>query len=334
MKKTTLWRRFRQFIQERVDSTYAGSNNDLGVMERREKVTVFIIALVIALIMWTVVNMGRELNANITFRLAVGELSGNRALRSDLPETVTATVSGEGWRLLSLMTNAQTITIDINESTISLVDVIREKMAGSGVTILTVQPSNITVDLETSIQKKVPIVLNKEFTFRGQHEIVGTEVLEPDSVILYGARSILTDIEYWPTKTIRLENLTSDISIPVELEKPPSKIRLSEERVQLRARISEFTEGEQRINVQAIDLPDGSRISFNPTFISVRYAVALQDYAASQLHPLFTAEVPYQDVINDTTGFVSPIITTVSDSIFVKVRMVQPRRISYFIQVN
>lgn len=334
MKKNSVWRRLMHFVQGRLSSDYSVSSNEIGVMERREKVTVFIIALVIALIMWTVVNLGRELNANITFKLAVGELSGNRALISDLPESVTATVSGEGWRLLSLMTDAQTITIDINESTISLLDVIREKMTGSGVTILTVQPTSITVDLETSIQKKVPIVLKKDFSFRGQNEIVGVEVLEPDSVILYGARSILNDIQFWPTKMVRLEHLSADINIPVELEKPPSKLRLDVERTQLTARISEFTEGEQRVQIQAIGMPEGTKVSFNPTYLSVRYAVALNDYAAAQTIPLFTAEVPYQDVINDTTGFVSPIITTISDSIFIKVRMVQPRRVSYFIQVD
>jgi YbbR domain-containing protein len=303
-------------------------------MERREKITVFMFSIIIALVMWTVVNLGRELNANVTFNLKVGELSGNRALISDLPETVSATVSGEGWRLLSLITNTQTITIDINESTIALLDVLREKMAGTGVTILTVQPTSITVDLEISTQKKVPILLEKEFTFRGQNEIVGSEILEPDSVIIYGAESVLKDIQFWPTKMVRLENLTTDINIPVELVNPSSKIRLSEQRTQLSARISEFTEGEQRVQIEATGLPEGLRVSFNPSFLSVRYAVALNDYATAQNLALFTAEVPYQDVVADTTGFVSPIITTVSDSIFVKVRLVQPRRVSYFVLIE
>lgn len=319
------------WFRNRFDSGYGGGiASESGIMERREKVTVFVISIIIALVMWVVVNLGRDLNTTVEFELTVGELPTNMALASDLPERVTATVSGEGWRLLPLRNNIQTIALDINQPEVLLADMIREKVGATGVNVLAVQPAMLRTVLEDRMSKRVPVQIRQDLSFRGQHNIVGELRSMPDSISITGARSIVEGIQYWPTTLLEQDGVNSDIYEQVPLEPMPVILQADYSEVTLSARVSEFTEGEQRIRVEVSDIPFGSEVNFNPAYVVIRYTIPIDEYAISQTEPLFTAIVPYADLRADSTGYISPIITTLSDSLHASVRSVQPRRVSYF----
>lgn len=319
------------WFRARFDSGYGGGlASESGIMERREKVTVFIISLIIALVMWVVVNLGRDLNTTVQFQLTIGELPDNQALASDLPEQVTATVSGEGWRLLPLRSNVQTIAIDISQPEVLLADMIREKIGATGVNVLAVQPAILRTALEERISKKVPVVVRHELEFRGQYNIVGELRASPDSVTITGARSIVEGIQNWPTTSLVITGINSDIRESVPLEHMPIIMKPDVTEVTVTAKVSEFTEGEQRVRIEVSDLPFGSEVNFDPAYLTIRYTIPIEEYAISQSEPMFSAIVPYVDLRADSTGYISPMITTLSDTLHAAVRSVQPRRVSYF----
>lgn len=320
----------RNFLRQRYDSGYGSMASENGIMERREKVTVFIVSIIIALVMWFVVSLGKDLSMTVEFHLTVGEMPENMALASDLPAVVSASVSGEGWRLLSLNNNPQTIAIDVNQNEILLADMIREKITSAGVNVLSVQPPILRTVLEERIEKKVPIFIDHSLTFRGQYGLVGSLRTVPDSIIVSGAKSIVDHIDTWVTEKITLNNINAPIEEVVALRPPSSIVRLSADQITVVAQVSEFTEGEQRVRVVATDIPDDLDVSFNPTYISIRFSIPIEEYAQAQSEPLFSAIVPYVDINNDSTGYVSPIVTNLGDTLHATVRIIQPRRVSYF----
>lgn len=319
------------WFRARFDSGYGGGlASESGIMERREKVTVFVISIIIALVMWVVVNLGRDLNTTVQFELTVGELPANMALASDLPEQVTATISGEGWRLLPLRNNAQTIAIDINQPEVLLADMIREKIGATGVNVLAVQPPILRTVLEDRVSKRVPVVVRHDLSFRGQHNLVGVLVASPDSITITGAQSIVNGIQNWPTDILELEGVNNDIMERVPLQHMPVILKADHAEITVSARVSEYTEGEQRVRIEVSDIPMGSEVNFNPAYITIRYTIPIEEYTISQTAPMFSAIVPYADLRADSTGYISPMITTLSDTLHASVRSVQPRRVSYF----
>src|SRR5690606_11246860 len=141
----------RNFFSQRFNSGYGSMASENGIMERREKVTVFIGSIIIALVMWFVVSLGKDLSMTVEFNLTVGQMPDDMALASDLPSVVSASVTGEGWRLLSLNNNPQTIAVDVNQEEILLADMIREKISATGVNVLSVQPPILRTVLEEQI---------------------------------------------------------------------------------------------------------------------------------------------------------------------------------------
>ncbi len=323
--------RIWDYLRNRFDSGYGGGMaSESGIMERREKVTVFVISIIIALVMWVVVNLGRDVSTTVQFALTVGELPENMALASDLPEQVTASVSGEGWRLLPLRNNLQTIAIDIDQPEILLTDMIREKVGPYGINVLSVQPAMMRTILEERVTKKVPIQVQRNISYRGQHNLVGNVIAIPDSVRISGAKSVVDSISYWPTELLELTNVNSDISNTVALQRFPSILMSDVLETMVTARVSEYTEGEQRVRIEVSDLPPGTDVSFSPAYVSIRYTIPIEEYAQSQTEPLFSAIVPYGDIRADSSGYISPMITTLSHALHATVRTVQPRRVSYF----
>jgi len=320
----------RIFLSQRYNSGYGSMASENGIMERREKVTVFIVSIIIALVMWFVVSLGKDLSMTVEFNLTVGQMPDNMALASDLPKVVSASVTGEGWRLLSLNNNPQTIAIDVNQEEILLADMIREKISATGVIVLSVQPAILRTVLEERIEKKVPIYVDHSLTYRGQYGLVGSLRTVPDSIVVSGARSIVDTIDTWITEKLTLNNVNAPIEEVVALRPPATNIRLSADQITVVAHVSEYTEGEQRVRIIATDIPEGMDVSFNPPYISIRFSVPIDEYAHAQSAPLFSAEVPYVDINNDSTGYVSPIVTNLGDSLHATVRIIQPRRVSYF----
>lgn len=314
----------------RFGNEYGTMTSENGVMERREKVTVFILSFIIASVMWFVVSLGKELSTTVNLTITVGQLPDDQALSNDLPESVVASVSGEGWELVSLTRNPPVIEVDVNQPEILMTDMVREKIAPTGVNVLAVQPAILRTQLEQRISKRVPVVIDDDIQYRSQYGLVGELEVTPDSVTISGAESVVGRINSWATQPLLLENVNAAIDVEVALRKPPAILSLDASVVKIRASVSEYTEGEQRVRIEASDLPSGMEVSFSPTYVNVRFSVPIEEYTQAQASPLFSAVVPYVDIVNDSTGYVSPMITTLSDSLHTNIRLVQPRRVSYF----
>jgi YbbR domain-containing protein len=229
-----------------------------------------------------------------------------------------------------LRNNPQTIAIDINQPEILLADMIREKVGPSGINVLAVQPAMMRTVVEERITRMVPIQVQRGFSYRGQYNLVGNVFSSPDSVRISGARSIVDSITYWPTELLELSNINSDISATVPLLRIPTILMSDITETVVSARVSEYTEGEQRVRIEVADLPFGTDVSFSPAYVTVRYTIPIEEYAQSQTEPLFSAIVPYGDIRTDSSGYISPMITTLSDTLHATVRTVQPRRVTYF----
>jgi hypothetical protein len=303
---------------------------DTQTMDRRERITVFFLSLIIAFILWFVVSLGRDHTTEVPFVLKVGQVPDQLALASALPDTVMATVTADGWKLLGLRLNPETIPININESTINVYERIRDILRTRAITIISTQPSVLKVTLERKITKNVPVVIQSEFQFKKPYDTTEAPTALPDSVALTGATSIVNAIAQWPTVVLKKTSISDHIVETVPLTAPPANLSMNVQQVVVRARVAEFTEGEQRTRIQVKGLPKDRIITFNPAIISIRYLIPIEQYSAAQNVTLFSATVSYADIIKDSTGFVSPVIATLNDTLLTKIKLVQPRRVAYY----
>lgn len=297
----------------------------------RERIVVFIVAFILALCLWLMVNLSLVYNLNINLPIKLGAVPADQALVEDLPEQATVSVTAEGWKLINLYNNPPSINIDVTDTEVNLFDQVQQQMnAFSGVSIQKVQPLILTVDLEKRITKKVPVRSRIQVAFKKQYDFLDAPRLEPDSITVNGAVSLVEDINDWPTDSVQIKNVTTDLSRPVALKTPGELIGLSQSSVMYNADVAQYTEGEAKVELTTRNMPQGRLVSYSPSAITVKYDVPITEYAQVQDQKPFRAFVNYNQIEQDSTGFVTPQIEQTTENHHIHIRSFQPSNIAYF----
>lgn len=300
-----------------------------------EKALVIVAAYIIAIGLWVMVNLDNEFNLSLKLALNTGEIAEGLALVSPLPETVDVAVSGVGWNLLNLYNSPPEVPVNLADDYVDMTDQVASVISGyQNINLIRVQPTILNVDVEQRISKKVPVVLNMDLEFESQFNLIGRPSIRPDSITVTGALSRVSSIESWPTVTYLGENVRETVTTVVALETPMKVIELSNESVWVTARVSEYTEGQLRLPLRIRGLPRGSEVVFNPSTVTVRYDVPLDQYQSTQDTTPFGAFVDYDDLVNNTTGLITPEVEFLVQAPNITLKAVQPRTVSFFIVVK
>ncbi len=312
----------RLFRPTEIETTY---------MHKGEIFVVFLIAYLLALALWILVNMGRDYNLTLNVPLRIIGPAEDMVFAEQPPENARIGVSGEGWNLFSLYRNPPVITVPYDDGVVIISEIIKEHMvAYPDLTIQEIYPTYISVEMVPKVSKKVPVSPDLEVELMSQYEIMGDIRVRPDSVTLTGSEKVLDTIQSWPTELLRLRNVQGRVDQKVHLAESRHNISLDTSVVQVSFDVTEFTEGEIRVNVRVSNVPDRHEIRLNPSVITVRYDVPIEFYSDAQEIVPYEAIVEYDEIVRDTTGFVVPTVRATTDELNLRLRNFQPRRISYF----
>jgi YbbR domain-containing protein len=295
----------------------------------RKRIATFIICLFLAFILWMIVNLDRIYRINLRIPLALGKVTTKKVLAEKLPSAIMASVSGRGWDLIKMYNHPPRIYVDITGKQVNLFQQVRQQTS-SNITVQKVEPFYLQPKLEPRVSKRVPVKPNVDVHFAKQYDFIQKPTIIPDSVTVQGASSQVDDIHYWPTDSLTYKNVKKNIYTQVRLKEPNSLIQLSNVKVSYQATVVQFTEGEVKVPVEKRDFPMATVVSFDPSSVTVKYRVPLQEYGKFSEGQPFEAYVTYAQFKKDSTGFLVPQIETRPQKAHLKVRAVQPKVISYF----
>jgi len=300
----------------------------------RERLVVFIVSFILALCLWLMVNLSRDYNLNVELPIKLGSVPENKALVTKLPKTATVSVMGEGWKLINLYNNPPRINVDVSDTQVNLFDQVQQQMnAMPDISVQKVQPLILNLKLEDRVSKRVPIRSRVHIAFDDQYGMVGGHNLQPDSITVSGATSLIKNIRDWPTDSVTIEDVSSNISQVVKLKDPGEVIDLSRNEVMFNAKVEQFTEGEIKVNIETQNLPKGRSVSYSPSTVNVKFNIPIDEYTNLKNTNPFKAFVNYSQIQRDSTGFVAPQIQQVADTTeyHINIRSFQPNRVAYFI---
>lgn len=324
-----LIKRIRDFIKP---GTKPGVEETEVKFLRRERIVVFIGAYIMAVSLWFIVNLSGSFNITINIPIEPGNLPPDMALTEEFPEFVQANISGEGWELLNLYNDPPLVIVNIEDREINLFEQVRQRLSYmQNIDVAKVQPLVLTMEMEPKVSKKVPVKVNTQLTFEPRFGLVGDPVVQPDSITITGAESNIREITEWEVKdTLKLSGIRDDVSMELNLHESVGVISLSENTIRYKADVSEFTEGEVSVYIRTRDLPRGQNVNYNPSSVTIRFDVPIEQYSAvSKIRP-YEVYVPYSKIVEDSTGFVTPDIQQTAEDFELKLRSFQPKAVAYF----
>lgn len=328
--------KFFNFISERTraffswDSASKSDATDSSHFENREKIIAFSVALFFALCLWFIVNLSRDFNVTIQVPIVLSNLPSDVTISSDIPETASVVLTGEGWNLISVYTNPPRVLVNAESDEVNLAEQLRSQVgAFSDLNIVQVRPTQLFIQKERRVSRMLPVRNRTTIRFTDQFGLLSDPVLSPDSVTVTGAESILDELEYWDTADTELTNINQSIDRAIQLQSMTG-VSLEPSTVNLSMEVAEFTEAEIRVPIRTRNLPSGRAVSYNPSSILVRYDVPIHQFSEVQGVRLFNAFVDYSLIEEDDLGTISPDLEIVENDFNVRIRSFQPPRVSYF----
>ncbi|MCG2591040.1 hypothetical protein [Rhodohalobacter sulfatireducens] len=299
--------------------------------QNREKIIAFSIAFFISVCLWFIVNLSRDFTVTIQVPIQVASIPEDEIVSSEVPENATVNVSGEGWNIISVYNNPPRVLLTAQTEQINLSEQMRNQIgAFSDLNIIQVQPTTVTIRTEEKATKRVPIVSNVQLNLRERFGLLNEPVMTPDSVTVSGTYTAIDTVTEWRTESIELDNLNSDIQRDIALEEPGQGLFIDLETVNYQAQVAEFTEAEVRVPIRTVNLPAGRAVTYNPSSITVRFDVPIDQYSQIRDMRPFQAYVDYSAIEEDDSGRVQPEIEVVNTDFNIRLRSFQPQRVSYF----
>lgn len=273
----------------------------------RHKGLVITVCILASTLLWFTFAIRETYTRSIDFDIEVRGLDPGESLSGLPPMTVRAQVAGEGIQLLRLYYDRPTILVDASLDVVNLQVVAPEFI--QGVRIEALSPDELTLQRERRLTRRVPVVSQTRIETRPGHHVVGVVQLEPDSVLVSGAASIVRSIASWSTRQSAVLAGPDSLDAMVELSDSLSGlITVEVPEVRLRATVRQFTQGSRRVELRVDGAPDGRLISLEPAAVRVTFQVPLPAYQEAMESDEVYAFVPYDRILTDTTGAVQPVL--------------------------
>lgn len=289
------------------------------------------LCLLISFLLWFTLTLRNSYTVTMNMPTMVVNVPENEALSRLPPSTIRMQVNGEGYELLRLHYNPLTIPIDASEDQVDLISSARN--VTTNVRVESVTPQTFELSKEPVATRTVPIDFRGEVNTPPTHDLLESPSIDPDSVTVVGAESVIEDLELWPTEEITLSDVQDSMSVHVELADTLSGL-VEKNRVSTTLEVVSvpFTEGTREIPVRVTGVP-GDVVTLEPSTVRIRYRVPLDEYdEVEEAEDLF-ATVAYDDIRADTTGRVRPVVNVPAD-LAVRDVEVFPNTLRYYIALQ
>lgn len=320
------WDRLRSLFTPDPESGPSGHIPNRG--------TVLTVCVLISTVVWLIFTLQEPKTVTMEVPTQVVNIPEGQALTELPPSTVSVQVHGARRQLLWLHLNTPVVPINATSNEVNVQEVLNLPQI-SDVRVENVTPRQVDVPKEERVQQRLPIRNRVEAVLPESHEMLRPPRLEPDSVRVSGARSILAGLEAWPTKPVVLDNVQDSIQATVPLA--DTLLQLVDRGVQevtYRALSGKFAEATRELNVEVTGVPsDQNLVALEPSTVRVSYRVLFDQMFQSQRASDFFATVSYDQIRSDTTGYVEPNIHVPTD-LYIRDPEPTPRRLRYYTFVS
>ena len=218
-----------------------------------------ILAITLAIILWIIANFEQDIEKNIEIDIQYNDLSPDLIIKSAPPESLNLRIRGSRTKLSILKTENYSYPISLNKvaSGVSKFNIRTEQIRIPGVNIIGLSPSEIKLEIEHLIIKKVKINPKIGLPDIG-FNVVGTPKVQPSSMKISGPKSILSELQFINTDEVKIEGEQTNftIEVPLKTNSPLLKILSDDEVVKITINIQEtIIEKEfKKLGINIIDI--------------------------------------------------------------------------------
>lgn len=291
-----------------------------------------ILSLCLAVFLWYFVVGEDQVDITLTVPIEVLNLPADLVISNHYKKDIEVSVRGPRSMIQEL--RVQNITRPVNLSNAKPGTMVIKNEADSipfpiGINVLRLQPANITLLVDTLVQKDLPIHPVIEGEPASGYEL-GSIRLRPERLTVSGPKNILESQLALKTYVINLDGLDHSTTLQVQLNLSPEILRLIGETVvsvdiSVKERLLTKTVRGIPVNVRSADTP----VTAVPGTVTVEAEIPenlIRD--TPELAMLFRASVDAKDIKNSRQVNVTVAGVNVPNHLPIKVVSVKPEKVS------
>ncbi|MEI7811746.1 MAG: hypothetical protein WCJ01_04895 [Ignavibacteria bacterium] len=299
-----------------------------------KKFVTIIFSVLFSIILWGSITLSGTYFTTLKVPVKLTNLHKGYAIEDISTKETNLRVKGEGWKLASLLlSNGFEFFVSTGSNheynSVKLSKSLSENpWLSSSLQVFDISPDTMTFRLEKIQKKRFKIKADITLNFRTNFGIISPLRVIPDSVTVYGTRSMLSGVDYIPTLPRTFENLDENVSLYTSLRQIDG-FRYEKNSCEITFEVQRIADRKfEDIPIETTNVPDGYTITLLPG----RMAVVLRGgiNVVGKIKPEeITVAVDYNKVLLDTLGYAEPVLkipehTTVID--------VNPPKLKYIIK--
>ena len=293
----------------------------------------FIGSIIFAISLWAYTSLNSKFVPIVDVPLKI-MLPQNKAVENFLPSVISIKVKGTGWDLFNLIffNSSAKCLINLSEKIaaegnyqVTRNEIMKGLQSLTNVEPIDVIPETLNVQIGLVGQYFVPVVPYLKIITRKGFIVAGAVIVEPHNVMISGNDKIVQTIKHWNTEPVFLTDVYKPLSISVSLsDSLKNMMTLSQNKVTIYVDVQQKTEFTLK-NIE-VKIRGGGSLPKSHSISPLKIDVTLQggvDYITKISEDMVHAYIEYSDVINDSTGYLTPKISVADTN--VKVLYLSPQ---------
>ena len=248
-----------------------------------------IVFILISALLWLIIKLSDTYTVTVPFAIHYVDIPASQII-ADNGQEISATVTTTGFKLLNYYSKRKTkrgIEISLKEvkykkneddtysfSSRHIEEKIGEFMA-TNATDIHLNDDTQYFDMSRLASKKVKIVPNTNFSFDKQYSYYGEPSSTPDSITIYGTIDAVNNTKEIRTEAITRKNVNQNIVTRAKIDLD-ERLHAEIDEVEVSVNVEKYTEAEA---IVPITIPGNVKLHLYPNKATVKYKVAMKDYA-------------------------------------------------------
>lgn len=257
---------------------------------KNKRINVFMVFLVLAFIILIFSKLSKSYTNTIAFKIDKLNVPPEKIILNNSDSILNITLTTHGFKWLDFYLKQPSVTIDFL-SDVSILDssfiwtksktkLFNSNKFSNKVDVLNMYPDTLFFNFDLNEVKLVPVVLNTDIQFAQGFDVFEDYETFPDSVKVIGPKSVVQYIYRLETEEFKLEEVKGDISTILNLNLPKNEkgLKFSNSSVSFKAKVERFTEGNIKVPITMLNVPEGIKIKYFPKETTVTFYTSLNHY--------------------------------------------------------
>jgi len=259
---------------------------------KNKKTTIFLVCLGISAFFWLLIKLSKEYEITVKLPVKYSNFPENKLLINKPDSVLLLKFTDNGFDLIpysifgaftSLKINVQ----DLNHRKLAngsslyftrtgLLSEKVNKLISSKNYISIIRPDSLRVRMVDLNEKKVKVIPDIEYTLSSQFQLSQQIYCQPDSIIIYGSKDILNNVNQVKTNKLEFKDLNRSITEYTHLILPENT-NANTTAIALNIEVEKFTESNIHIPLKNY-LKEEEGFKIFPTHLDIKFAISFEKY--------------------------------------------------------